>query len=312
MLKSHLTWPVAFLCVASLFSAKVALGQKEILENLGRMKSELIAESSGLALATIPDAFWTINDSGNRPELYLVANTGELLSTLSLKGAKNIDWESLTRLTIDGKPHLIVGDVGDNLRRRTSVALYLVPEPDFSRSAIPVNSSTRAVRLEFSYSDGPRDCEAIAAEPATDSIWLIEKMLVTDRNEQGPGIYRLPLVTKKQKTPLVAKRMESYPIRNVTGMDISSDGSKLIVRTYFQAHSFQLKDRSPVAPQLLSGKPRRISIPVQIQGEAICFCRDNQSVILTSERTAQPIWRLNLSAQNDNGNAAKNKSDSDR
>ena len=37
-----------------------------------------------------------------------------------------------------------------------------------------------------------------------------------------------------------------------------------------------------------------LPMPLQHQGEAICFSSDSQSVLVTSERAKQPIWKINI------------------
>jgi hypothetical protein len=80
----------------------------------------------------------------------------------------------------------------------------------------------------------------------------------------------------------------------VTGMSLSPDGKLLVIRTYFRAHCFFLGNRTHNDEKLCTGKSTSLSIPIQRQGEAICFCKDSHSVLLTSEKKFRPIWQLSL------------------
>lgn len=289
----------------SLWLPALALAQNSMgLTRLGQIKSKEILESSGLALAAGQDALWTINDSGNRPCLYLVKFDGRLLATVKLEGATNVDWESLTHVTFGDRRYLIVGDVGDNNQRRPHCSLYVVPEPQVNEKTAKQPTTVAALRLNFVYEDGPRNCEAIAADKTANVIWLVEKIYLEAKPKRPPGIYQLPfsralLDKPKAAVPaqLVAKRVGQFPIRNVTGMDISPDGQHLVIRNYWSAHYYALAKHAGWKARLAAGPPRPISLPLQPQGEAICFARDNQSVILTSEKRSQPIWKLDLNVQ---------------
>lgn len=275
----------------------VAPAKLEPLIRLGKIDSGLIGESSGLALCgSAKDAIWTHNDSGNPPEVYLLANTGKLLATTTLEGASNIDWEAMCLATVNGKTYLVIGDVGDNQRKRPSCHLYVYPEPQPGSSAM---LKTTPARIEFKYPGGARNCEAISFDASTGDVWLIEKRYVDDRQVGQPGIFTLPLQTTSTNKTLVAKRIGDFPVRNVTDMAFSPDGTRLIIRNYLNAH---LYDRSPDKSwreTVTTEKPKLIVLPIQRQGEAICFTADSKSVIVTSEVKGQPIWLVNLEVQSE-------------
>ena len=128
---------------------------------LGRIESQKIVESSGLALSHyFKDAFWTLNDSGNSNEIYLISFDGKLLSTVELKGVKNLDWEAMCPAKIDGQNFLIIGDVGDNGRRRKYCELHLIREPSKQKQS----AKTKPISIKIEYPDGAVNCEAIGFE----------------------------------------------------------------------------------------------------------------------------------------------------
>ena len=97
---------------------------------LSRLENRDVNESSGLAASCIyPDRFWTHNDSGDRPRLFCFDVKGNHVGSLELKKAKAVDWEDMCSYERDGKPRLLIGDIGDNGSRRKSCRLYLVDEP---------------------------------------------------------------------------------------------------------------------------------------------------------------------------------------
>ena len=54
---------------------------------------------------------------------------GKLRGSVRLAGMKNIDWEDMASFELDGRAWLMVGDIGENITRKTGAAVYVVPEP---------------------------------------------------------------------------------------------------------------------------------------------------------------------------------------
>jgi len=263
---------------------------------LGRIDSPLILESSGLAIcATRANAIWTHNDSANASAVYLLSTSGQLLANVAVSGINNLDWEAMCGAVINGQRYLVIGDVGDNLERRTSCFIYLFPEPNIAGET-PVVQKVKPIRLEFRYPDGPHNCEAIGFDQLSNKLWLVEKRYVDDDRKTRPGVFSLPLQLTDTKRPIVANRIGNFPVRNVTGMDFSPDGERLIIRNYLNAHLYTRKNEMTWRETIASQTPKPIVLPIQRQGEAICFTADSKSVIVTSEVRRQPIWQVNLDA----------------
>ena len=283
-------------------------------ELLGTIKESDVTESSGLAISrATPDAFWTHNDSGHKPDLFLLSTKGKTLAKCKLKKARNVDWEAMSSFQHDEKPWLMVADVGDNSLNRAKPKIYLLPEPTLSnkkkkkKSGQKLESDVSAI--EFTYPDGAHNVEAAAVSPDGMSVWLIEKIHSNDLRPIQPGIYRLPLdasdfdlkADERPKTderaPRSAVRLADYPIRNVTGMSFSPDGRRLIVRNYLNAHFYTRDEGKTWAETVAGTKPTPIVLPLQSQGEAICFTADSKSVLITSEFKRSTIWKVDLPAE---------------
>lgn len=292
---------------AKLESVRKNESDDEPLVSLGRNDNGEIPESSGLAVSSfLPNAIWTHNDSGRAAQLYLLRTDGKLLAKVDLSGSKNLDWEAMTRFQINGKPYLMIGDVGDNRNRRKSCKLYFFSEPDLSsrvsekNARLPLETRVQCESLEFAYPDGPRNCEAIAIDQSGSQLWLVEKVYVDSAQKTPPGVYVLPLANigrgknRGQADPIVAKRIANFPIRNVTGMDFSPDGKRLIIRNYVNAHMYSREGIETWEETFNTTNPETVVLPLQRQGEAVCFTKDSKALILTSELTRQPIWQVSL------------------
>jgi hypothetical protein len=298
----------------------------QLFERTGVVESKKIVESSGLTVSRRPDgALWTHNDSGQSATLFCVSLKGNTICELTITNADNDDWESMSSVTIEGIPHLLVADVGDNSGRRNSCRLYLLAEPEIDFRTKTVKISAIAKHIDFTYEDGPRNCETVAVDPLTNDVWLIEKIYLDSKQTKPPGIYRLALPSEfardktakpksssapespQQKSvrsgsnpvdathPVqVSQRIADFPIRNVTGADFSPDGKYLIIRNYLHAYLYSRDPEKTWQQTVLEKKPIPVPLPLQRQGEAICFSMDSQSLFVTSESTSQPIWKIDL------------------
>ncbi len=249
--------------------------------------------------------FWMINDSGNAPSLYALDTITGNTREIKVKGAVNRDWEDLVSLQFEGKPHLLIADTGDNKSIYKTVKLYLVPEPDLTRHDDASEIEPTGV-IEFQYEDGPRDCEAIAYDPSSEQILLLSKRTVP------PVLYALPLSGWDAGGVLTAKRLgEATGIpkpekmlktlfpdtweqsAQPTAMDISDDGSTLVILTYYKTWMFK-RSSEQTWVEVLAQKPfKRVSTPLLKQAESMCFGNDETAIYVISEKKPD-LYKTNL------------------
>lgn len=132
-------------------------------------------ETSGLVF--FDGNLWTINDSGNPPELFSIDTAnGNILRALRISNADNKDWESLTQ----DDSSLYIGDFGNNYGNRTDLRILKISKADLLS---PSADSVRADCINYSYPDQTRfapglnknnfDCEAFIFY--NDSLHLFSK-----------------------------------------------------------------------------------------------------------------------------------------
>lgn len=254
-----------------------------------------IRESSGLAVSRLrkDQAFWTHNDSGDRPRVYAFGIKGRSLGTFEVARAAARDWEDMASFRLRKKAFLLLADVGDNAARRKSCQLYIVREPALPKPpAAGKKIKARrgklkvAVKITFTYADGPHDCEAVAVDPLGKSIFL-----ATKASPLRAKIYRLPLPTKSPRKPLVARPIAQLPVVMATGMDLSPDGRRAIVVNYGAAYEYVRKGKEKWKAAF-ARLPRGIPVPPRRQGESIAYGADGKSLFLTSEKTPTPLFRV--------------------
>ncbi|QNN23909.1 hypothetical protein HED60_17080 [Planctomycetales bacterium ZRK34] len=261
----------------------------------GDLENKAINESSGLAVSRIHrDLYWTHNDSGNAPVLFAIGPNGEDRAMFTLVGLRARDWEDMASCTLDGKPYLLIGDVGDNQQTHQHGTLILVPEPDVK----DIDHHRRAVikperLIHFVYEDGPANCEAIVVDAAAGKVLLIQKVALG-----ACGVYELPLSppAAEDEAPnarrmYTAKRIGQSWINMVTGADLSHDGRRLIISTYGPSYELTRTGDETWA-DVFKKQPRRVDMPRRRQGESICYDTDGESLLLTSEKRPTPLWYI--------------------
>jgi len=267
-----------------------ALIQYDEPVKLGELANARIVESSGVATSRRSDQlYWTHNDSGHAAQLFAFDPNGADRATFTVTGVRNRDWEDIASFTYDGEPYLLVGDIGDNNQNNNHGTLLYIPEPRIDPKH-PTRGHVRTRRaIQFTYEDGPGNCEALAVDPTTDTILLIRKVALG-----ACGVYTLPLIDPAD--PQVARgqkaqRIGELWINMVTAADISPDGKRLIIGTYGPCYEIARAAGESWA-DAIQRKPRRIDAPRRRQGESLCYDHDGQSLILLSEKRPTPLWRI--------------------
>ena len=284
---------VVAVALASLALAPAAPAAYGPPQQAGTISSHELPEVSGLAAASVaPGAWWVVNDSGNTPDLHLVARNGRLLATVPVRGVANVDWEDLASASGPaGRRFLYVGDIGDNDHVRDDLVVYRVREP--ARSA----RGATATALPFRYPDGRRNAEALFVDPATSRIYIVTKR---DETASEPTVlYRFPLplrpgrrVTLERIGGAFANQIASLPL--VTGAALSPDGTRLAIRTYWEAFEWR---RRPDATfeSIFEATPGHVTLALERQGESIAYSSDGRALATTSEQLPAPLWRLKAS-----------------
>jgi hypothetical protein len=249
--------------------------------------------------------FFLHNDEGS-PSIYIADTDGRHLGKIKIRDAKNRDWESITRIPADSGPLLVLGDTGDNKARYKSVKLYFVEEPRPSASGTYPEKVDLLHKLKVRYPDGPRDCEAMAYDPASNMILFLTK------RDHPPRLYGLPVEEALQagkaelqylgdvpgfRPPTVADLFSSKKrgqwISNPTGMDISSDGRRAAVITYRSLYLFERAEGESWA-EAFQKEPLEYVGPPGLHDEAVTFGFGTSDVYVSTERRPTPVYKLEL------------------
>jgi len=280
----------------------------------GALANPRLSEASGLAPSRrASDLLWALNDSGKKPRLYAVGVDGSDRGFVLLEDAAAVDWEDLASFRRAGRSYLVVADTGDNWSWRRSVELLVVPEPELAGERLAPGGTARvAWRIPFRFEDGPRDCEALAVDPAEPP-----RALLHSQRTEPPVLYELPLLPAAGSAEAgggaalrTARRLGEVPgippptradvaearwlgrYRAMpTGLDISPDGRFAAVITYRDAYLFTRRAGESWAATFARA-PQRIPLPPMRQAEAIAFGADGRTLFATGERRPAPLFRF--------------------
>lgn len=250
------------------------------------VRTPLITEASGIvASRRNPGVLWVHNDSGDAPRLFALDTNANLLGICPIVDAKARDWEDIA---IGPGPdpnqdYLYIGDIGDNRARYPSVRIYRVPEPHVDPAQpfdhMPLGP---AAEIELVYPDGPRDAETLLVDPQTRDIYIITKRDLFSR------VYRAAW-PQSTTAPATLERVTVLPWPLATGGDVSPDGTKVIVRSLYNASLWVRPEGEPLW-RAFQGPQIGLPLAYEPQGEAIAFDSQGQGYFTLSEGLHQPLY----------------------
>lgn len=290
---------VIFLSLAACSAGTAGPG----LEIVGQIAIDEVDEASGLARSQrVQDVFWVHNDDG-KARLFAIDSAGQRVGRLTLDDASNRDWEDVSSFILDGTPYLLVADVGDNMRRRESVTLYVAVEPDLADDDKVRERPAWTIELRFP--DGPRDVESVAVDSDNERILLLSK------RDLPPALYSVPLRPSENTvvaTKLGAIRSLPPPRRSdvaaapktkdwhwqPTAMDVFGDTA--IVMTYRALYVYT-RETGEDWFEALNRRPFRISLGRIPNAEAAAISHDRSAAYVTIENRKPPLYRTVLSKE---------------
>lgn len=242
-------------------------------EELGKIDKRL-SEASGLVASIAnPGFFWTLNDSGNPAEIFLIDQQAKIRLVVTLANVRNRDWEDINiDAGFDGKNYLFVADIGDNFLQYDNKLIYRFEEPVLtSQTEVYVTQFDTAI---FRIPEGICNAETILIEPLSHDVFVVSKV-------KGPStVYRLP-------SPLRADTMDAEKIAvislwEIVGGDISADGQQVLLKSYNSIYYWKNRGGESLQ-QLLSRSPVEIPYVPEPQGEAVAWSRNGKEFYTLSE-----------------------------
>ncbi len=271
-------------------------------EVVGRLEDARIREASGLARSQQqPGVLWLINDNGAKEIVHAIDHRGARLGEFDLKKASNKDWEDLASFRLDGKPYLMVADIGDNDAKHDHRTLYFVVEPTPKKKG----KEKLSWQLDFAYPGGPRDAEAATVDVDN------QRALILSKRDLPPRLYEVPLQPEAEDTRTatwlgtvnslhqptrqeiaIAPSIKDWFWQPV-GMDISADNQAAVILSYRTVYYFQRK-AGQTWLEALNSKPSRVSLGNFENAESVAFGDNKRTVFVTGENKHSRLLRIDF------------------
>jgi hypothetical protein len=250
-------------------------------KSLGRVSKKL-EEASGLAASiNNPGYFWTVNDSGNAAEVFLIDDHANIQLVCQLTKATNRDWEEIRIGSDSGKNYLYIADIGDNKGEYDLKFIYRFEEPLLSTAKKVIIDVIDTLIIKMP--DGKRDTESVMIDPLTKDLFILSK------REESIGLYLTQYPFPNDT--LLLEKVLTMPFHNIVSGDISADGQEVLLKTYDNIFYWK-KSGSENISELLSKEPKELPYTPEKQGEAIAWALDGSGFYTLSESSKKEAARL--------------------
>ncbi len=248
-------------------------------EIVGELTLKELEEASGLVASQAnPGYFWTVNDSENGADVFLVDQQMHIKLICKLSGKTNRDWEDVA-IGYDPetkKNYIYVAEIGDNNAKYLYKMIYRFEEPIKGDSSVLTINQEQIQQIVFQLPEGAKDTEAIMIDPLAHDIYIISK------REMPVHVYRLAYPQSLQDS-LVAEHVTTLPFTQVTSADFSLDGTELLIKNYDSIYYFS-RDITQTVAQMLTIRPKVLNYIPEPQGESIAWALDGSGYYTVSEK----------------------------
>ena len=248
----------------------------------GNVAAQGLVETSGLAASRVhANVLYAHNDSGDTARIFMIGTNGASRNVVSITGAPAVDWEDVAVGKCPAGSCVFVGDIGDNGKSRTDIALVRFPEPSLSATTVAADV------FPLRYPDGPHDAETLLVDDAG-AVYVVTKetfgavSLVAFGVPGTPGVALTGRIVASFTPP-------TFGVPAVTGGDFfGGPCPRLAIRTYAAVLLFE--GTAGEGPADLVKRPfRTLQAPLEQQGEAVAFSADGRSLFTASEGTSVPL-----------------------
>lgn len=244
-------------------------------QKMGILKNKEIDEASGLVFSRKhANLIYTHNDSGGDPYVYMIDTLGNDLGKITLDDVKNRDWEDIAigPGPDKNKSYVYIGEIGDNQGKYPNIKIFRFPEPN----ALSKEQSVKPEILTLTYPDGPRDSETLMVDPIEKTIYIISK------RDSSNTLYKAP-IDAFNKGEVELEEVMKLPFTMAVAGDISSDGSQILVKNYFNVFYWERKEGVSIS-ETMKTAPMKLPYKPEPQGEAIGFSPNGNSYFTLSEK----------------------------
>lgn len=208
-----------------------------------------------------PGYFWTHNDSGSEPTIYLINNKAQIVMEVDLKGIHNRDWEEIVTAKHGDNSFIYIAEIGDNKAVHEDVKLIQIPEPVFNGERNLTVAASEIKAMSFQYAEGARDAEAVLYDHNEKEFVLVTK------REDNALVYSFPF--EANASPITITSKGTVPAKLFTAADMNEEGEILL--KHYGAIYFWGPSTLPAVDRILNWDGIMVDYIPEPQGEAICW-----------------------------------------
>lgn len=240
-----------------------------------------LKEVSGITYFPETNLIYTLEDSGNKNEIYAINSEGKLEKTIAITNAQNVDWEDITK---DKNGNIYIGDFGNNDNERKDLCIYKIAKNELNKE-----NAVAEYKISFSYPEQtefpPKKKELFYDVEGFFEYQNYFYLFTKNRSKNFDGtafIYKIPNAPGTQKATKIGefKTCDNYNHCVLTSATISPDGKKVVLLSHDKIVLFKNY------PDDLFNKGTQTEIHLNhfSQKEAIVF-KDNTTLLISDEKT---------------------------
>lgn len=233
-------------------------GELKVIANI----SSSLKEASAIEKVVNSNLLWTIEDAGNKNNIYGLDLKGNIVKDIDISNASNIDWEDLTS---DYSGNLYIGDFGNNSKNRDAFTIYKVSDL--------TKPKTKAESIHFVLPKKmkPKDFEAF--------FLLDNYFYIFSKENKLTVLIRVPNIVGKHTAELVDKFKLKGKHLKITSAAISNDGKTVILLN----HDKLWKISGFKSNNFFKGTIEALNFDHTSQKEGVCF-KNKNTVYITDEK----------------------------
>ncbi|TNJ45190.1 hypothetical protein KFZ70_07280 [Tamlana fucoidanivorans] len=221
-----------------------------------------LKEASAIEKVPNSDLLWTIEDNGNKNNVYGINTQGEIIKNINISNATNEDWEDLTS---DAAGNLYIGDFGNNSKNRDIFTIYKISDLK--------KKNTTAERIDFVL---PKEIKSKDFE----AFFLYKNHFYVFSKEYKTSILvKIPNTIGKHTAELVTEFNLKGKHNRITSADISADSKTIVLLN----HDKLWKITHFESDDVFQGDISEMPFKHDSQKEGITF-KNQSTVYITDEK----------------------------